>query len=59
VDKYHVGSDTILLSWIFATSFQSNSVAVCNTYSVATKAAEFHLDLEDWFAIWTEVSAGS
>jgi predicted oxidoreductase len=57
VDKYHVGSDTILLSWIL--QHPSKVIPVAGTVNVARiqllqKAAEFRLDLEDWFAIWTE-----
>lgn len=57
VEKYHVGSDTILLSWIL--QHPSNVIPVAGTVNVARiqqlmKADELKLDLEDWFAIWTE-----
>ena len=57
VEKYHVGSDTILLSWIL--QHPSNVIPVAGTVNVARiqqlmKATELQLDLEDWFAIWTE-----
>lgn len=57
VDKYHVGSDTILLSWIL--QHPSNVIPVAGTVNIARiqqlmKADELKLDLEDWFAIWTE-----
>ena len=57
VDKYHVGSDTILLSWIL--HHPSKVIPVAGTVNVARiqllhKATELQLDLEDWFAIWSE-----
>lgn len=57
VDKYHVGSDTILLSWIL--QHPSNVIPVAGTVNVAriqqlVKATELQLDIEDWFAIWSE-----
>lgn len=57
VEKYHVGSDTILLSWIL--QHPSNVIPVAGTVNSARiqqlmKATELKLDLEDWFAIWTE-----
>ena len=57
VEKYHVGSDTILLSWIL--QHPSNVIPVAGTVNIARiqllmKATELKLDLEDWFAIWTE-----
>lgn len=57
VDKYHVGSDTILLSWIL--QHPSKVIPVAGTVNVARiqqlmKADELKLDLEDWFAIWSE-----
>ena len=57
VDKYHVGSDVILLAWIM--QHPANILPVAGTVNVAriqymTKAKELVLDKEDWFAIWTE-----
>jgi predicted oxidoreductase len=57
VKKYHVGSDTILLSWIL--NHPSKVIPVAGTVNVARiqqllKATELQLDLEDWFAVWTE-----
>jgi len=57
VDKYHVGSDMILLAWIM--QHPANILPVAGTVNVAriqymTKAKELVLDKEDWFAIWTE-----
>lgn len=57
VDKYHVGSDVILLAWIL--QHPAKILPVAGTVNVAriqyvTKAAELVLDSEDWFAIWTE-----
>lgn len=57
VDKYHVGSDVILLAWIM--QHPARILPVAGTVNVAriqymTKAVELVLDKEDWFAIWTE-----
>ena len=57
VDKYHVGSDMILLAWIM--QHPAKILPVAGTVNVAriqymTKATELVLDKEDWFAIWTE-----
>lgn len=57
VDKYHVGSDMILLAWIM--QHPAGILPVAGTVNVAriqymTKAKELVLDKEDWFAIWTE-----
>lgn len=57
VEKYGVGSDTILLSWIL--KHPSNILPVAGTVNIAriqalTKAVELQLDKLDWFAIWTE-----
>ena len=57
VDKYHVGSDMILLAWIL--QHPANILPVAGTVNVAriqymTRAKELILDKEDWFAIWTE-----
>lgn len=57
VDKYHVGSDVILLTWIL--QHPAKIIPVAGTVNVAriqymTKATTLVLDKEDWFAIWTE-----
>lgn len=57
VEKYHLGSDIILLSWIM--QHPSNVIPVAGTVNVARiqqlqKASELILDKEDWFEIWTE-----
>ena len=57
VEKYHVGSDTILLSWIL--QHPSNIIPVAGTVNVSriqqlVKATNLQLELEDWFAIWSE-----
>jgi predicted oxidoreductase len=61
VEKYHFGSDIILLAWIM--QHPSKVIPVAGTVNVARiqqlqKAAELLLDKEDWFEIWTE-SMGS
>lgn len=61
VDKYHLGSDTILLSWIL--KHPAKVIPVAGTVNIARiqslmKAVELDLDKLDWFAIWTE-SMGS
>lgn len=57
VDKYEVGSDTILLAWIL--KHPSKVIPVAGTVNIARiqalmKAVELDLDPLDWFAIWTE-----
>ena len=57
VDKYHVGSDLILLAWIL--QHPANVLPVAGTVNVAriqqlSKACSLELDKQDWFAIWTE-----
>lgn len=57
VEKYGVGSDTILLSWIL--KHPSKVIPVAGTVNIARiqqlmKAVELPLDKLDWFAIWTE-----
>ncbi len=57
VSKYHLGSDSILLSWIL--KHPAQVVPIAGTVNVARiqslmKAVELELDQEDWFAIWTE-----
>ena len=57
VDKYHVGSDLILLAWIL--QHPANILPVAGTINVSRiqqlmKANSLVLDTQDWFAIWTE-----
>ena len=57
VEKYHVGSDTLLLAWIL--KHPSKVIPVAGTVNIARiqllmKATELELEMEDWFAIWTE-----
>lgn len=57
VSKYHVGSDTILLSWIL--QHPAKIIPIAGTVNVARlqqlfKATEFKLEREEWFSIWTE-----
>ncbi len=57
VEKYGVGSDTILLSWIL--KHPSKIIPVAGTVNIARiqalmKAVTLQLSKEDWFAIWTE-----
>lgn len=57
VSKYHLGSDTILLSWIL--QHPAKVIPIAGTVNVARiqalmKAVELQLEPEDWFAIWTE-----
>ena len=57
VDKYHLGSDSILLAWIL--KHPAKIIPVAGTVNVARiqslmKAVEMNLDQLDWFAIWTE-----
>lgn len=57
VEKYRVGSDTILLSWVL--QHPANVIPIAGTVNVARiqalkKAVELPLDKEDWFAIWVE-----
>lgn len=57
VDKYHLGSDTLLLSWIL--KHPAKVIPVAGTVNIARiqalmKAVELDLDKLDWFAIWTE-----
>ena len=57
VDKYHLGSDTILLAWIL--KHPAQIIPVAGTVNIARiqalmKAVEMNLDQLDWFAIWTE-----
>lgn len=57
VDKYHLGSDSILLAWIL--KHPARIIPVAGTVNIAriqslNKAIEMDLDPLDWFAIWTE-----
>ena len=57
VEKYEVGSDTILLSWVL--KHPANVIPVAGTVNVARiqqlmKAVNLDFDTIDWFAIWTE-----
>jgi len=57
VDKYHLGSDTILLAWVL--KHPANVIPVAGTVNIARiqqliKAVTMKLDQLDWFAIWTE-----
>jgi predicted oxidoreductase len=57
VSKYHLGSDTILLSWVL--KHPSKVIPIAGTVNVARiqllmKAVELELEKEDWFAIWSE-----
>jgi len=57
VSKYHVGSDTILLSWIL--QHPAKIIPIAGTVNVSRlqqlfKATEFKLEREEWFSIWTE-----
>jgi predicted oxidoreductase len=57
VEKYGLGSDTILLAWIL--KHPAKVIPVAGTVNIARiqalmKAVELELAQEDWFAIWTE-----
>lgn len=57
VEKYHVGSDTILLAWIL--KHPSRVIPIAGTVNIARiqslmKATQLELEQEDWFAIWAE-----
>jgi predicted oxidoreductase len=57
VEKYHLGSDTLLLAWIL--KHPAKVIPVAGTVNVARiqslmKAVELEMDKEDWFAIWAE-----
>ncbi|RYG52139.1 MAG: aldo/keto reductase, partial [Chitinophagaceae bacterium] len=57
VEKYGVGADTILLAWILR--HPAGIIPVVGTVNPGRiaqlkKATELKLELEDWFAIWTE-----
>ena len=57
VEKYHVGADTILLTWIL--KHPAKVIPIAGTVNIARiqslmKATELGMEQEDWFAIWTE-----
>lgn len=57
LEKYHLGADTLLLSWIL--KHPAKVIPIAGTVNVAriqslSKAVELEMDKEDWFAIWTE-----
>lgn len=57
VEKYGVGSDIILLAWIL--KHPAGIVPIAGTVNTGRiqqliKATTLNMDLEDWFAIWTE-----
>lgn len=57
VEKYDVGADTILLSWIM--QHPAQIIPVAGTVNVARiqalqKAINLKMDRQDWFLIWTE-----
>ena len=57
VEKYGVGSDTILLAWIL--QHPAKVIPVAGTVNIARiqqfmKAVELRMDKQDWFAIWAE-----
>ncbi|MGO4771506.1 aldo/keto reductase family oxidoreductase [Flavobacterium sp. W22_SRS_FK3] len=57
VEKYSLGSDTLLLAWIL--KHPAGIMPIAGTVNVARiqslmKAVELDFDTEDWFAIWTE-----
>lgn len=57
VNKYRVGSDTILLAWIM--KHPAKIIPIAGTINSARiqnlqKATTLNLDKEDWFAIWAE-----
>ncbi len=57
VEKYEVGSDTILLAWVL--KHPSKIIPIAGTVNTARiqalkKAVELDLDPLDWFAIWSE-----
>lgn len=57
VEKYEVGSDTLLLTWVL--KHPAHIIPVAGTVNIARiqqlmKAVELDLDRLDWFAIWTE-----
>jgi predicted oxidoreductase len=56
VEKYHLGADTILLSWIL--QHPAKAIPIAGTVNVARiqslmKATTLQLTTEEWFSIWT------
>ena len=56
-EKYNVSTDVILLAWIL--KHPSNILPVCGTADVTRiaklmKASKVEMELQDWFALWTE-----
>ena len=56
MEKYHLGSDSILIAWIL--QHPAKIIPIVGTVNVARiqsmkKAVALKLDKEDWFAIWT------
>ena len=57
VEKYHIGSDIILLAWIMQHPARISPVAgTVNSGRIQQlmKAKSLVLDKQDWFAVWTE-----
>ena len=57
VEKYQLGADTILLSWVL--KHPAKVIPIAGTVNIARiqslmKAVELELEKEDWFSIWTE-----
>jgi len=57
VQKYEVGADILLLAWIL--KHPAKILPVAGTVNVGRiqqlmKATQIDMELEDWFAIWTE-----
>jgi predicted oxidoreductase len=57
IEKYNVAADIILLAWI--KQHPANVIPVVGTTNVTRikdliKATELRLEIQDWFAIWTE-----
>lgn len=57
VEKYHLGSDSLLLAWIL--KHPAKIIPIAGTVNIARiqslmKAVELEMDNQDWFAIWTE-----
>ncbi|NUY81259.1 aldo/keto reductase [Flavobacterium sp. MAH-1] len=57
VQKYDVGADVLLLAWILR--HPAGIIPIAGTVNVARiqqlmKATKIEMELEDWFAIWTE-----
>ena len=56
IEKYHLGADTILLSWIL--KHPAKVIPIAGTVNsgrmqALKKATALELENEDWFAIWT------